>query len=98
MTAGGSTAMENTTQKPATAARIYDYYLGGIHNFPADQEAARVLVSQFPCIPAVARANRAFLGRAVGYLVDAGVRQFLDIGSGVPTRGNAPRIPQREGP
>src|SRR2546430_6736992 len=98
MTAGGSTAMENSTQKPATAARIYDYYLGGIHNFPADQEAARTLVSQFPFIPMVARANRAFLRRVVGHLVDAGIRQFLDVGSGIPTAGNVHEIAQETAP
>src|SRR5205814_3899394 len=98
MTAGDATAMENTTQKPATAARIYDYYLGGIHNFPADQQAARMLLTQFPCIPAVARANRAFLRRAVRYLVDAGIRQFLDIGSGIPTEGNVHEIAQEAAP
>src|SRR2546430_9755027 len=80
--------VRDTTQKPATAARIYDYYLGGIHNFPADQEAARVLVSQFPCIPAVAPADRAVLGPAVGDLVDAVVRQVLHIRSGVPAPGH----------
>ena len=90
--------MENTTQKPATAARIYDYYLGGIHNFPADQEAARTLVSQFPFIPMVARANRAFLRRVVGHLVDAGIRQFLDVGSGIPTAGNVHEIAQETAP
>jgi SAM-dependent methyltransferase len=88
----------DTTRKPATAARIYDYYLGGIHNFPADQQAARTLVAQFPCIPAVARANRAFLGRAVRYLVDAGIHQFLDIGSGIPTEGNVHEIAQKTAP
>jgi SAM-dependent methyltransferase len=92
----GSTG--DTTRKPATAARIYDYYLGGIHNFAADQEAARLLVTQFPCIPAVAKANRAFLRRAVAYLVDAGIRQFLDIGSGIPTEGNVHEIAQQVAP
>jgi hypothetical protein len=89
---------EDTTRKPATAARIYDYYLGGIHNFPADQQAARTLVTQFPCMPAVARANRAFLRRAVRYLVDAGIHQFLDIGSGIPTAGNVHEIAQAAAP
>jgi SAM-dependent methyltransferase len=92
------TSAEDTTRKPATAARIYDYYLGGIHNFPADQQAARTLVTQFPCIPAVARANRAFLRRAVSFLVEAGVRQFLDIGSGIPTAGNVHEIAQEVAP
>jgi trans-aconitate methyltransferase len=87
-------ATEGTASKPATAARIYDYILGGIHNFPADQEAARELISQFPFVPAASRANRAFLGRAVGEVAKAGVRQFLDIGSGIPTAGNVHEIAQ----
>jgi O-methyltransferase involved in polyketide biosynthesis len=86
---------EDRTRKAATAARIYDYYLGGTHNFPADIEAAKQIVAQYPMMPAVARANRAFLRRAVGYLVDAGVRQFLDIGSGMPTVGNVHEIAQQ---
>jgi trans-aconitate methyltransferase len=87
-----------STQKPATAARIYDYYLGGIHNFPADREAARKVIAQFPNLPVIARANRAFLRRAVRHLVDAGVRQFLDIGSGIPTEGNVHEIAQEAAP
>jgi SAM-dependent methyltransferase len=89
---------QRRTQKPATAARMYDYYLGGIHNFRADQEAAKMIMMQFPCMPAVARANRAFLGRAVRHLVDLGVRQFLDIGSGIPTVGNVHEIAQKAAP
>jgi S-adenosyl methyltransferase len=84
----------DVTQKPATAARMYDYYLGGIHNFPADREAARQVIARFPFVPAAARANRAFVGRAVRHMVDAGVRQFLDIGSGIPTAGNVHEIAQ----
>jgi hypothetical protein len=87
-------AAEGTASKPATAARIYDYILGGIHNFPADQEAARELIAQFPFVPAASRANRAFLGRAVRHLAAAGVRQFVDIGSGIPTAGNVHEIAQ----
>jgi len=86
--------MDVPAPKPATAARIYDCYLGGIHNFPADREAARQVVAVYPFIPAAARANRAFLGRAVRTLADAGVRQFLDLGSGIPTRGNVHEIAQ----
>jgi SAM-dependent methyltransferase len=82
-------------QKPATAARMYDYYLGGIHNFPADQEAARAVIERAPLIRASVRANRAFLRRAVRYLTSVGVRQFLDIGSGIPTEGNVHEIAQR---
>ena|SRR5205823_6600228 len=81
-------------QKPATAARMYDYFLGGVHNFPADQDAARKLIALFPHIPAGARANRAFLRRAVRHLATAGVRQFLDIGSGIPTEGNVHEVAQ----
>ncbi|MDQ7906602.1 SAM-dependent methyltransferase [Phytohabitans sp. ZYX-F-186] len=86
--------MPGAHQKPATAARMYDYYLGGIHNFPADQEAAKVVLSKSPLLPAIARSNRAFLGRAVNYLTSAGVRQFLDLGSGIPTEGNVHEIAQ----
>lgn len=89
---------QGTTNRPATSARIYDYCLGGVHNFPADQEVARKLIAQFPFIPAVARANRAFLRRAVRQLADAGVRQFLDIGSGIPTEGNVHEIAQEIAP
>jgi len=88
----------DTGPKPATAARIYDYILGGIHNFPADQEAARELIAQFPFVPAASQANRAFLGRAVRHLAAAGVRQFLDVGSGIPTVGNVHEIAQRATP
>jgi len=80
--------------KAATAARIYDVFLGGVHNFPADQEAARRVAAAMPAAPAMARANRAFLGRAVRFLADAGVRQFLDLGSGMPTQGNVHEIAQ----
>jgi S-adenosyl methyltransferase len=85
-------ADRGTTQKPATAARMYDYYLGGIYNFEADRSAARQVVSQFPFVPAMARANRAFLARAVRYLLGAGVQQLLDVGSGIPTAGNVHEI------
>jgi hypothetical protein len=86
--------MDDVTQKPATAARIYDYLLGGVHNFPADREAATQVIAVYPFIPAAARANRAFLGRAVRLLVEAGIGQFLDIGSGIPTSGNVHEIAQ----
>jgi hypothetical protein len=81
-------------RKPATAARIYDYVLGGVHNFPADRAAAKMAIEQFPLIPARARDNRALLRRMVRYLAGAGVRQFLDIGSGMPTVGNVHEIAQ----
>jgi len=87
-----STTSAEESRPAATAARIYDYILGGTHNFPADRAAAEALVQAAPIAPAVARANRAFLGRAVRYLTGAGVRQFLDIGSGIPTVGNVHEV------
>ncbi len=81
-------------QKPATAARIYDYYIGGTHNFPADRAAAQEAIKRVPQIPAAARANRAFLRRAVRHAAESGIRQFLDIGSGIPTEGNVHEIAQ----
>jgi hypothetical protein len=80
--------------KAATAARIYDYLLGGVHNFPADRAAAEALIQTAPVIIASAKANRAFLRRAVRHLTDQGVRQFLDIGSGIPTAGNVHEVAQ----
>jgi S-adenosyl methyltransferase len=94
MNGGGIEGMS----RPATAARIYDYYLGGIHNFAADQQAARQIIAQFPSMPLIARENRAFLRRAVRFLVDAGIDQFLDIGSGIPTEGNVHEIAQDANP
>lgn len=90
----GETMTHGTEQKPATAARIYDYHLGGTHNFPADRAAGQAVVEQNPLVPAMARTNRAFLRRAVAYLVDAGIRQFLDVGSGIPTEGNVHEVAQ----
>jgi S-adenosyl methyltransferase len=70
------------------AARMYDYYLGGAHNFAVDREMADQAIAAWPELPQIMRANRAFLRRAVRFLVDRGVRQFLDLGSGIPTAGN----------
>ncbi|MFF5172014.1 SAM-dependent methyltransferase [Micromonospora sp. NPDC000089] len=81
-----------------SVARMYDYYLGGSHNFAADRSAARAMVEAVPDAPLMAQANRAFMRRVVQHLVDAGVRQFLDIGSGIPTVGNVHEIAQRAAP
>ncbi|MET7878249.1 SAM-dependent methyltransferase [Micromonospora profundi] len=81
-----------------SVARMYDYYLGGSHNFAADRAAAQAMVAAVPEAPLMAQANRAFLRRAVSYLAEAGVRQFLDIGSGIPTVGNVHEIAQRIDP
>ncbi|MDH6139224.1 MULTISPECIES: SAM-dependent methyltransferase [Kitasatospora] len=72
--------------RPA-AARVYDYYLGGSHNFAADREMARKAIEMWPDLPLIMRANRAFLRRAVTYLAEQGFTRFLDIGSGIPTFG-----------
>ncbi len=75
-------------------ARIYDYLLGGSHNFAADRAFARQAIEAIPDLPVQAAANRAFMHRAVRFLVDAGVTQFLDLGSGIPTLGNVHEIAQ----
>ncbi|MBO0869479.1 MAG: SAM-dependent methyltransferase [Micromonosporaceae bacterium] len=75
-------------------ARIYDYMLGGFHNFAVDRELARAAIAAMPDAAVQAQANRAFLHRAVRFLVDRGVRQFLDLGSGIPTLGNVHEIAQ----
>jgi S-adenosyl methyltransferase len=79
----------------ASAARMYDYWLGGHDNFAADRIAALKLAELWPDAPLTARANRAFLGRAVRFLAaEAGIRQFLDLGTGLPTRGNVHQVAQ----
>jgi len=82
----------------ASAARMYDYYLGGAHNFGVDRELAAKALELFPDGQLIAQANRAFLHRAVRYLLSQGVRQFLDIGSGIPTAGNVHEIAQNVDP
>ncbi|GAA2238835.1 SAM-dependent methyltransferase [Kitasatospora cystarginea] len=69
------------------AARVYDYYLGGSHNFEADREMARKAIELWPDLPAIMRSNRAFLRRAVRRVAERGITRFLDIGSGIPTFG-----------
>jgi hypothetical protein len=81
-----------------SAARLYDYLLGGGHNFAADRELAERFLLAQPNGRTIARLNRAFLRRAVLHLVDAGVRQFLDLGSGIPTVGNVHEIAQKAAP
>jgi hypothetical protein len=79
------------TTKPSSS-RTYDYLLGGAHNFQADRDAAEQAEKIMPGIRDVARLNRAFLGRVVRTLMGLGIRQFLDIGSGIPTVGNVHQI------
>ncbi len=80
------------------AGRVYDYYLGGSHNVGADREMAREAIGLWPDLPLIMQANRAFLRRAVRYCVAQGVRQFLDIGSGIPTVGNVHEVAQAAAP
>ena len=81
-----------------SSARMYDYYLGGSHNFAADRAAAEQVIAAMPAAPGIARANRAFLRRSVRYMLAHGIRQFLDLGSGIPTVGNVHEIAQRVAP
>ncbi|MEU1519353.1 SAM-dependent methyltransferase [Streptomyces sp. NPDC005811] len=81
------------------SARIYDYIIGGEDHFPADREAGDAMVREWPALPVHMRANRDFMHRAVGHLArEAGIRQFLDIGSGIPTSPNLHEIVQAEAP
>jgi hypothetical protein len=80
-------------------ARVYDYWLGGKDNFEADRRAAEAGYKAFPGVLQSVRANRAFLARAIRYLVtEAGIRQFLDVGSGLPTASNTHEIAQQKAP
>jgi hypothetical protein len=80
------------------AARVYDYLLGGACNFEPDRAFAEKLLATIPEAKEVARLNRAFVRRAVRFCLANGIRQFLDIGSGIPTVGNVHEIAQREVP
>jgi hypothetical protein len=82
----------------ANIARVYDYWLGGSNNFRADQDAARAFIAVEPRVREIVRANRAFLGRAVRFLAESGIRQFLDVGSGIPTRRNVHEVAQLAAP
>jgi len=92
--AGHGAAMSIDTSV-AHVARVYDYWLGGKDNFAADRRAGEQAISAYPDIVYSVRANRAFLRRTVRYLTeDAGVRQFLDIGTGIPTANNTHEVAQ----
>jgi S-adenosyl methyltransferase len=89
---------EIDTSRPHPA-RLYDYYLGGKNHFAADREMADKVVAAVPGVRTGPRENRAFLGRAVRYLAEeAGIRQFLDIGTGLPTTGNVHEVAQSVDP
>jgi hypothetical protein len=81
-----------------SAARMYDYFLGGHHNFEMDRRVAEQATAIWPDMPLVLRSNRAFLRRAVRFLVARGIDQFLDLGSGIPTVGNVHEVAQQANP
>ena len=83
----------------AHSARIYDYIIGGADHYPADREAGDAMVREWPALPVHMRANRDFMNRAVRHLAEkAGIRQFLDIGTGIPTSPNIHEIAQSVSP
>jgi S-adenosyl methyltransferase len=83
----------------AHVARVYDYWLGGKDNFAADRAAGEQAIQAYPDIVYSVRANRAFLARTVRYLAgEAGIRQFLDIGTGIPTANNTHEVAQEVAP
>lgn len=80
------------------SARVYDYWLGGKDNFEADRRVAEQTMAAVPGIRDSARNNRAFLGRAVSHLAQLGIRQFLDLGTGIPSQGNTHEVAQAQAP
>lgn len=79
-------------------ARMYDWYLGGKDNYPVDEAMGRQMLDLEPRVPVMARVNRAFMHRATRWLAGQGMRQFLDIGTGIPTEPNLHQIAQRTAP
>ncbi|KHD78234.1 hypothetical protein MB27_06520 [Actinoplanes utahensis] len=99
MAESGAWVPEGVDITVPNASRVYDYALGGVHNFTVDREFWHQTERVFPEARMVARANRAFLGRAVRWLMEErGVTQFLDIGSGIPTLGNVHEAAQEIDP
>lgn len=88
----------NSTPTEASAARVYDVFLGGTDNFECDRVAASFVTRAFPPTGQLAKANRNFLQRAVRFCLSQGVHQFLDFGSGLPTMGNVHEIAQSNNP
>src|ERR1700728_316952 len=97
--AGGGAERPAFDTSVAHIARVYDYWLGGKDNFAADRAAAEQAIAAYPDIVFSVRANRAFLARAVRYMVgEAGIRQFLDIGTGIPATSNTHEVAQSVAP
>jgi hypothetical protein len=93
----GFTAEEIDTSRPHPA-RMYDYYLGGKDNYEVDREAAQRVIDLVPDIVPMAQANRAFMRRAVRFTVESGIRQIIDIGTGIPTSPNTHQVAQAASP
>ncbi|MFJ8196170.1 SAM-dependent methyltransferase [Streptomyces sp. NPDC096152] len=79
-------------------ARMYDWYLGGKDNYPVDEAMGRQMLALDPRVPVMARVNRAFMHRATRWLAQHGIRQFLDVGTGIPTEPNLHQVAQRIAP
>jgi hypothetical protein len=95
----GSRGNRGFDPRVAHPARVYDYWLGGKDNFEADRIAGEATIAAHPAIRASARANRAFLARSVRFLAaEVGIRQFLDIGTGLPTANNTHEVAQAVAP
>jgi hypothetical protein len=97
LTDQGFFAEEIDTSRPHPA-RMYDYYLGGKDNYEVDRAAAQRVIDLFPDIVPMARANREFMHRAVRYMVDSGIRQIIDIGTGIPTLPNTHQVAHEVSP
>jgi S-adenosyl methyltransferase len=94
--AGDMPGIDTSTAHPA---RVYDYWLGGKDNFAADREAGEQALLAYPQLAEAVKSNRAFLARAVRYLTgEAGIRQFLDVGTGIPAADNTHQVAQHEAP
>ncbi|MDW8810605.1 SAM-dependent methyltransferase [Streptomyces scabiei] len=93
----GSSPVEIDTSKPHPA-RMYDWYLGGKDNYPVDEAMGRQMLALDPRVPVMAQVNRAFMHRSTRWLAENGVRQFLDIGTGIPTEPNLHQVAQRVAP
>src|SRR6266496_3074888 len=94
----GFAPSEIDTSRPHPA-RMYDYYLGGKDNYPVDREAAAEILRLVPEMRDMARENRLFLQRVVRYLVgEAGIRQIIDVGTGIPTAGNVHEVARHSAP
>ncbi|MFI7504034.1 SAM-dependent methyltransferase [Streptomyces sp. NPDC049687] len=99
VTTPGAAAHQKIDTSVPHSARIWNYWLGGKDNYPVDEEAGDAYTAVFPGIVTIARSSRAFLQRNITYLVaEAGIRQFLDIGTGLPTADNTHEVAQRIAP